>query len=206
MLVSLSVEFMEDLQYIVRNMYGSNCVSNLDTPKVEYLFIDTNQNDPDGKMGHRLDLLETATGDKVFDFRFNFNQSIEVGTNTIWLAPGNTYKTIKSIELCSFSISTTLQTRLQATTNSYIILDIDELNGRINSNSDIVNGVFAILYLEEGKCFYKGRDFFEKIKYYDPPMSVLSAMNVKIREQNGNTLKALTNEYVTMMFKITSFK
>jgi hypothetical protein len=114
------------------------------------------------------------------------------------------YKKIQSVELCSVSMSDELSNDLF--NEPYLIIDIDELNGRIHSNNENANGVFVILYLEAGKSYHKGRDFFEKIKYFDPPLSVLSTLNVKIRKQNGDLLEAKPNCSVTMMFKITSFK
>lgn len=92
--------------------------------------------------------------------------------------------------------------------NSYIVLDIDELNNRVVSNVPVVNQSFCILYCHNnfrGQQFIKGIDFDRKIKHFNPPLSSLNSLHIKLKQVDGTSN---TNTYIddpgiiTMLFEI----
>ena len=180
-------------------MFRSNEVLQPNTEQHEYLFIDTSQYD---NIGNNV-YFENETKMK---FRTKFNETIHVSTGKVAdsLTPGVVFKNIKSIELCGVSFNKHFLENAAFNQLDYIIIDIQELNGRIYSNSQHVNGVFALLYLEDGKAYHKGRDFFDKIKTFKPPLSSLSSFNVCILTPENEIVSVPENASMTMMFKITS--
>jgi hypothetical protein len=180
-------------------MYPSNELLKPNTTKTEYLFIDTRIHDPD--IGNKVTFEET---DKLkFRIKFNETASLAVGQLAHSLTPGIVYKNIKSVELCGMSFSKEYMSNVSQNLDyEYLIIDIEELSGRVHSNSQFANGSFAILYMEDLKAYHKGADFFEKIKTFNPPLSLLSSLNVRVLTPSNDLLAVPLNGSVTMMFKI----
>lgn len=176
-------------------MYPSNEVLTPNTTKSEYLFIDTRQTTD---IGNKV-TFEDSTKMK-FRIKFNETASVVSGQLAHALSPGVVYKNIKSVELCGLSFSNNLITSLSDI--QYLVIDIEELSGRVHSNSQFVHGTFAILYLEDLKAYHKGADFFEKIKTFNPPLSSLSSLNVRILTPDNQLVTIPNAGSVTMMFKI----
>ena len=175
-------------------MYPSNELLTPNTTKTEYLFIDTRQTD----IGNPV----TFEDDAKMKFRIKFNEtaSVDSGQLAHALSPGVVYKNIKSVELCGLSFSDDLATSLSS--HQYLVIDIEELSGRVHSNSQFAHGTFAILYLEDLKAYHKGADFFDKIKTFNPPLSSLSSLNVRFLTPDNQLVTIPTNGSITMMFKI----
>lgn len=172
-------------------MYPTNKLVIPNQIKSEYLFVDTRNT-----IGNTVTF---ANNDKTkLHFRIKLNEMDPDNANT--MTPGVVFHRIQSVELCGLSFSH----HFDFSVMEYIILDIEELNGRIYSNNEFANGSFAIVYLEDGKYYHKGRDFFEKIKVFDPPLSSLSTLNVRIVNQNNQSMVIPTNGNMTMMFKINT--
>ena len=179
-------------------MYPSNEILTPNSTKTEYLFIDTRTTDPD--IGNKV-TFDDPTKMK-FRIKFNETASVAAGQLAHALTPGVAYKNIKSVELCGMSFSSNFLANVDFASYQYLIIDIDELNGRVHSNSQFVHGVFAILYLEDMKAYHKGADFFEKIKRFNPPLSSLSSLNVRILTPENTVLSIPDDGSLTMMFKI----
>ena len=111
-----------------------------------------------------------------------------------------TFKNVMSIELKGISIQNT-------NNHPYIVLDIKEINNRVFSNVPVVNQSFCVIYCEENKRFIKGSDFDNKIVHFNPPLSDLSRLTIKLKQATGT---GETNVYiedpglVTMIFEITT--
>lgn len=176
-------------------MYPSNELLAPNTTKTEYLFIDTRQTTD---IGNPV-TFEAKTKMK-FRIKFNETASVDSGQLAHALTPGVVYKNIKSVELCGLSFSENFIGTLSS--HQYIVIDIEELSGRVHSNSQFVHGTFAILYLEDLKAYHKGADFFEKIKTFNPPLSSLSSLNVRIFTPNNQLVTIPADGSITMMFKI----
>ena len=174
-------------------MYPSNELLTPNTTKTEYLFIDTRRD-----IGNQV-TLEDSTKMK-FRIKFNETASVASGQLAHALTPGVVYKNIKSVELCGLSFSDNFVANLS--NHQYLIIDIEELSGRVHSNSQFVHGTFAILYLEDLKAYHKGADFFDKIKTFNPPLSSLSSLNVRFLTPDNQLVDIPANGSVTMMFKI----
>lgn len=174
-------------------MYPSNELLTPNTTKTEYLFIDTRRD-----IGNQV-TFEDSTKMK---FRIKFNETVSVASGQLAhaLTPGVVYKNIKSVELCGLSFSDNFVANLS--NHQYLIIDIEELSGRVHSNSQFVHGTFAILYLEDLKAYHKGADFFDKIKTFNPPLSSLSSLNVRFLTPDNQLVDIPANGSVTMMFKI----
>jgi len=180
-------------------MYPSNELLSPNTTKTEYLFIDTRQTD----IGNQV-TFEDATKMK---FRIKFNETAQVASGQLAsrqlahaLTPGVVYKNIKSVELCGLSFSNNFITSLS--NHQYLVIDIEELSGRVHSNSQVAHGTFAILYLEDLKAYHKGADFFDKIKTFNPPLSSLSSLNVRFLTPDNELVTIPQDGSITMMFKI----
>lgn len=174
-------------------MYPSNELLAPNTTKTEYLFIDTRRD-----IGNQV----TFEDDTKMKFRIKFNETAHVASGQLAhaLTPGVVYKNIKSVELCGLSFSSNFIENLSP--HQYLVIDIEELSGRVHSNSQFVHGTFAILYLEDLKAYHKGADFFEKIKTFNPPLSSLSSLNVRILTPDNQLMVIPTGGSITMMFKI----
>lgn len=175
-------------------MYPSNELLTPNTTKTEYLFIDTRQTD----IGNQV----TFDDANKMKFRIKFNETAQVASGQLAhaLTPGVVYKNIKSVELCGLSFSDGLATDLSP--HQYLVIDIEELSGRVHSNSQVAHGTFAILYLEDLKAYHKGADFFDKIKTFNPPLSSLSSLNVRILTPDNQLVNIPAAGSITMMFKI----
>jgi hypothetical protein len=179
-------------------MYPSNELLAPNTTKTEYLFIDTRQTTD---IGNQV----TFENDTEMKFRIKFNETASVASGQLAhaLTPGVVYKNIKSVELCGLSFSKEYMTDVSQNLNyEYIVIDIEELSGRVHSNSQVAHGTFAILYLEDLKAYHKGADFFEKIKTFNPPLSSLSSLNVRFLTPDNELVTIPGNGSITMMFKI----
>tara|TARA_B100000497_G_scaffold107952_1_gene125842 strand:- start:298 stop:840 length:543 start_codon:yes stop_codon:yes gene_type:complete len=176
-------------------MYPSNELLTPNTTKSEYLFIDTRQTTD---IGNKV----TFENEVKMKFRIKFNETASVASGQLAhaLSPGVVYKNIKSVELCGLSFSNNFIADLSDI--QYLVIDIEELSGRVHSNNQFAHGTFAILYLEDLKAYHKGADFFEKIKTFNPPLSSLSSLNVQIFTPDNQLLTIPTNGSITMMFKI----
>lgn len=174
-------------------MYPSNELLTPNTTKTEYLFIDTRRD-----IGNQV-TFEDSTKMK-FRIKFNETASVASGQLAHALTPGVVYKNIKSVELCGLSFSDNFVDYLSS--YQYLIIDIEELSGRVHSNSQFVHGTFAILYLEDLKAYHKGADFFDKIKTFNPPLSSLSSLNVRFLTPDNQLAYIPTGGSITMMFKI----
>jgi hypothetical protein len=174
-------------------MYPSNELLTPNTTKTEYLFIDTRRD-----IGNQV-TFEDSTKMK-FRIKFNETASVASGQLAHALTPGVVYKNIKSVELCGLSFSDNFVANLS--NHQYLIIDIEELSGRVHSNSQFVHGTFAILYLEDLKAYHKGADFFDKIKTFNPPLSSLSSLNVRFLTPDNQLVTIPTGGSITMMFKI----
>lgn len=92
--------------------------------------------------------------------------------------------------------------------NSYIVLDIDELNNRVVSNVPVVNQSFCVLYCHNnfrGQQFIKGVDFDRKIKHFNPPLSSLNSLHIKIKQADGtSSTDTFVNDpgVITIIFEI----
>lgn len=137
------------------------------------------------------------------DFHVTFNQA--TGTHTGGY-PTQIFKNVTSVEMCAMTIPSN---HANTTGEHYVILDIEELNNRVHSNTPFVNQTFAILYIEKESNMkhkiIKGHDFDEKVKYFDPPMSALSRLSFKIRDARSGDLIP-DSGYCTFIFKINCKK
>lgn len=179
-----------------------NEVPDINKTTTQFLFIDTSQADD---IGNRVAMDMNEPDKMKFRIKFNETTHTSYGTMASSLTPGVVYKNIKSVELAGVSFNNLFDdTITMYKSPEYIIIDIEELNGRLHSNSQYVNGVFAVLYLEDGKAYHKGRDFFDKVKIFDPPLSSLSGMNVRISGPDNQLISIPPGASMTMMFKITT--
>lgn len=133
------------------------------------------------------------------DFYVTFNQA--KGTHTGGY-PTQTFKNVTSVEMSAMSLPTTYA---NTSNEHYVIVDIEELNNRLHSNTPYVNQAFAIIYTEKDTNshhkFVKGHDFEEKVKVFDPPLSTLSRLSIKLRNASTGALIDDTG-YCTFIFKI----
>ena len=96
--------------------------------------------------------------------------------------------------------------------NQYIILDIKELNNRLVSNVPIANQSFCVIYCHNdfrGNQFIKGNDFDTKKINFNPPLSSLSRLEIKLKKADGTDgTDVFINDpgMVTMIFEITVAK
>jgi hypothetical protein len=122
--------------------------------------------------------------------------------------PGEIYKNVVSVELTGISIQND-----NLTTEPYVILDIEELNNRINSNVPLAHKSFCIIYLDTTVTslssssthtqLIKGQDFDAKIRNFIQPLDSLSRLTIRIL--TGNPASPINPNYmgfVTMIFKI----
>ena len=123
------------------------------------------------------------------------------GENTY---PGEIYKNVVSVEMTSVSF-TDGQT-LSTGNEHYFVLDIEELSNRIRSNAPNANRSFATIYYDpttDGLNLIKGHDFDVKVTTFNPPLSSLSRLSVRILSGNDKVpVNTSYTGYFTMMFKI----
>lgn len=130
----------------------------------------------------------------------------------VYNCPGEVFRNVTSVELTSFTISTTNNLSHDATEH-YIVMDIDELNSRIVSNVPHVNGTFAVLFYNNNASagsvqLIKGQDFDQKIRVFDNPLDSLSRLTFKIKAARGYgvplswPIDERFEGYFTMIFKI----
>jgi hypothetical protein len=146
------------------------------------------------------------------DFYVTFNPATAMHTGGY---PTQVFKNVHKVELISVSLPTHYA---NTTDEQYVILDIEELNNRIHANTPHANGQFAILYTEKSTHpmpgymvkMIKGHDFGDKIRTFDPPISALSRLTIKLRHaQTGEIIEDVSEfipdggGYCTFLFKIT---
>ena len=145
------------------------------------------------------------------DFSVIFNRSLNTHSSGY---PTQVFKNVKKVELSAFSINkNVLELYPQET---YVVLDIEELNNRVHSNVPEVNQSFAIIYIDKElqntnnewvnkplEVSLKGPDFDVKIKKFNPPLSSLSRLTIKIK--NPYTRETVPDlGKTTFIFKITT--
>ena len=121
------------------------------------------------------------------------------------------FKNVVSIELVGASIQ-------NVPNESYVILDIDECENRLESNQNLADQAFAILYYDRvtdvGDLYtkpIKGSDMNRKIIEYSPPLSSLSRLHIHFKshviEPVSNLPYMIAHDadyYNTLLFKITT--
>jgi hypothetical protein len=138
--------------------------------------------------GSNIDYISTFNG--VFDEDSSYqNNSIS----------GGTFKNIVSIELRGASLP-------NLPNEPYIVLDIKELNGRMNSNVPFADQSFCILYFDhiDANTYIKpikGTDMDNKIIYFDPPLASLSRLTIKFISPNSTPIDE-ANFRNTLLFNI----
>jgi hypothetical protein len=110
------------------------------------------------------------------------------------------FKNVTKVELVGLSCPSTPN-------EPYIVLDIKELNGRLNSNVPVADQSFAVIYFDSvsDTSFTKpirATDMDPKIVYYDPPLSSLSRLSISFRNRDGSALSEPFRN--TLMFKIST--
>jgi len=144
-----------------------------------------------------------ADGASNVDFSVIFNKSVQTHTSGY---PTQVFKNVSAVELTAFSIHSGC---LGDTDETYLALDIEELNNRLHSNVPEVNQCFAIMYLDKESSpkekSFKGQDFDIKVKKFDPPLSSLSRLTVKLKNASSRQ-NVLDLGKTTMILKINTIK
>ena len=160
--------------------YGAQQNTNMKlVSKKEYLFIDSRY------VTHQI------SGNVDFIVQFN--------TNTPNQSSFPVFRNVASVELKGISGN--------FNNEDYIILDIPELNNRLKSNVPSVNQCFCTIFCEDNKPYIKGSDFDHKIVYFNPPLSQLSQLHVKLKRVNGtsdNNILIDDMRFVSMIFEVTT--
>lgn len=146
-----------------------------------------------------LDSLYRTYGSNV-DYISLFNGTIEDDNSNKSIAHGD-FKNVSSVELRGVSIP-------HITNYPYVILDVKELNGRINSNVPIADQSFAIIYFDrvDTNSYTKpirGGDMDTKAVYFNPPLSSLNRLSVKFLTPDGLDLNQ-EDFRNTLLFKIVT--
>jgi hypothetical protein len=161
-----------------------------------------------------LDSIHRSHGSNV-SYQCNFNDIPDEGQilHNRNITHG-AYRNVVSVELRGVSIK-------NIPDQAYVILQIDELEGRLHSNVPQIDQSFAMLYFDhvtdENNLYTKpirGSDMDTKIVYFDPPISKLSRLHIRfyssktITHSNGEVeayLDAKENEYFnSILLKITT--
>ena len=78
---------------------------------------------------------------------------------------------------------------------SYVIVDIPEFSGRIHSNDNRASHEsFAIVYFDNGSMEtgvakpMKGKDFDDKVHYFNPPDNTLNKFSVTFKKHGGDVV------------------
>ena len=132
------------------------------------------------------------------DFSVIFNKSTTANTH-FGGYPTQVFKNVTSVELTAISMNA----YPSLTDENYVVLDIDELNNRMHSNVPEVNQSFAVVYTDRAtdQKSYKGHDFDIKQISFDPPMSSLSRLTIKLK--NPMTREVIEDHgKTTFIFKI----
>lgn len=146
--------------------------------------------------------------DYVVDFQQTTTQSGDVRS----ISHG-VFKNVSSVELIGASIR-------QIPEESYVILNISELENRIHANYSMADDTFAILYFDKVvddmcDCYtkpIKGSDMDTKRIEFNPPRASLSKLSIefltnKRANPNSNLSWLQENEHLydnTLLFKITT--
>ena len=143
-----------------------------------------------------------ADGSNV-DYSVIFNKSTETHASGY---PTQVFKNVTSVELTAISVHADC---LGDPTENYLVIDIDELNNRMHSNVPSINQCFATLYIDPGsppiEKSFKGHDFDIKAKTFNPPLSSLSRLTIKLKNPNTGAL-VLDRAKTTMTFTIKTLK
>lgn len=128
-----------------------------------------------------------CTGKSNVDFTVNLNDHSSGG-----------YKSVTSVELLGMSMNTRC---LADASENYVVLDVLELNSRLDSNS-FADDKFCTVYFDTVGGFtkaVKGTDFDRKYKSFEP--RTLSKLTVALR--NGFTGDVFEDTgYTTFLFKV----
>jgi hypothetical protein len=71
------------------------------------------------------------------------------------------------------------------TTENYLNLSIDELDGNLESNNNRVVGLFTQLPLTTPLNVYNGANHFRSVKHFERPLAKLSRMTISFRTFDG---------------------
>ena len=138
--------------------------------------------------GSNVEYISTFNG-VIDDSINNTNMSISTGD----------FRNVVSIELKGASLP-------NINDEPYIILDIKELNGRMNSNVPFADQSFCVLYFDrvQSTSFIKpirGSDIDSKIVHFDPPLASLSRLSIKFISPSPNPIDE-SNFRNTLVFNI----
>lgn len=179
-----SLSVLQPCEQKRENSSARNCVE-----KDNFLMIDSQYR----TYGSNIDYICTFNGAADYDSN---NQNISIS--------GGPFKNVVSIELRGASLP-------NIPNEHYIVLDIKELNGRMNSNAPYADQSFCILYFDHiDTTTYikpiKGNEMDNKIVYFDPPLASLSRLTVKFISPNSTPIDE-ANFRNTLLFNIrtTSF-
>jgi len=168
--------------------------------KDHFLFIDS--------------LYKSYGSDTEYVVIFNGTNNVTTDSNSEFLTTSNDnpnvsiahgiFKNVTKVELVGLSCPSTPG-------EPYIVLDIKELNGRLNSNVPIADQSFAVIYFDNvGDTSFtkpiRATDMDPKIVFYDPPLSSLSRLTINFRNRDGSPLTSSETETFrnTLMFKIST--
>ena len=148
-----------------------------------------------------IDSREEFTGSTSnVDFSVLFNRATGGHTGGY---PTQSFKNVTSVELTGFSVNRYTNT----TDENYLVLDIEELNNRLHSNVPEANQAFATIYIDDPsrQKSFKGHDFDVKKVQFDPPLSSLSRLTIKVKNPSTRELIEDTGK-TTFIFKIVTQK
>lgn len=104
------------------------------------------------------------------------------------------YELVHSVELKAFNMP-------KVDKESYVVVDIDQLAGQIDSTDDGSDGKFTVAFFDgidsvagsgmkpgDIKCI-KGNDVYTRKVAFDPPISKLNRLTVHIRKHGGDIVK-----------------
>jgi len=135
------------------------------------------------------------------DFSVIFNKSVDSHSGGY---PTQVFKNVKKVELTALSFNHGIF--IAFPDENYVVLDIEELNNRLHSNVPEVNQSFAFVYVDSNEQIeksLKGHDFDDKIKYFNPPLSSLSRLTIKLKNPITRDIVSDLGK-TTFMFKITT--
>lgn len=132
------------------------------------------------------------------DFSVIFNKATDTHTGGY---PTQIFKNVTSVELTGFSVNA----YENSTDENYLVLDIEELNNRLHSNVPEANQAFATIYVDNPTIqkSFKGHDFDEKKVRFDPPLSSLSRLTIKVKNPYTREVIPDTGK-TTFIFKIVT--
>lgn len=118
--------------------------------------------------------------------------------------PDSDYKKVQSVELLSVAFHEEYLNQNVFNEAGYFILSIQELANRLDSNNPFVNGEFATIYMEDGKTYIKGTDYDIKCKTFNPPLSSLSRLSIKLIDPMTGKVVDADFGYILLTFKINT--